>query len=152
MAVVSMKGYEETLEYMNHLEGAMHGTPMLRAMQRAAMLVMRDARVRVQVDTGRLRSSITPEVRTNGREVIGVIGSNVKYAPYVETGTRPHWPPKGALAVWARRHGMSEGAIRYIIGTRGTRPHPYLVPAVEQNADKVVRILADGVDSAIESE
>lgn len=39
------------------------------------------------VDTGRLRSSITHEVGRDGEGLVGTVGSNVEYAPYVEFGT-----------------------------------------------------------------
>lgn len=65
------------------------GTPMLNAMRDATMVVTGSAKAFAPVDTGRLRASITPDVRVEGAEnVIGVVGSNVAYAPYVELGTR----------------------------------------------------------------
>ena len=65
----------------------LHGKPMLDGMRRATMLVTKDAKILSPVDTGLLRSSITPEVRAEGFTVLGVVGSNVFYAPYQETGT-----------------------------------------------------------------
>ena len=62
------------------------------------------------VDTGRLRNSIT---HTRGeREMEEYIGTNVKYAPYVEYGT-----------------------------SRGPGPRPYIRPAVEDHADTYKRII-----------
>jgi hypothetical protein len=103
------------------------------------------------VDTGRLRASITPDVREARDGYEGIVGSNVFYAPYAEFGTRPHWPPKGALIPWAPRHGMKEDDIRFIIGTRGTKAHPYLIPAVENNVRGITRILERAVDEVIKS-
>ena len=65
----------------------LHGKPMLDGMRRATMLVSKDAKILSPVDTGLLRSSITPDVELEGWNVIGVVGSNVFYAPYQETGT-----------------------------------------------------------------
>lgn len=39
------------------------------------------------VDTGRLRSSITHRVEASGPSVIGLVGTNVEYASYLEFGT-----------------------------------------------------------------
>lgn len=39
------------------------------------------------VDTGRLRASIVPKVKTIGGEIVGIVGTNVPYAPYLEFGT-----------------------------------------------------------------
>lgn len=38
----------------------------------------------MRVDTGRLKNSIFPDVRTQGREVFGLVATNVEYAPPVE--------------------------------------------------------------------
>jgi HK97 gp10 family phage protein len=47
------------------------------------------AKVFCPVDTGRLRSSITHEVGTDGvGDVIGRVGSDVEYAIFQELGTR----------------------------------------------------------------
>lgn len=39
------------------------------------------------VQTGRLRSSITEELTTDAGELVERIGTDVEYAPYVELGT-----------------------------------------------------------------
>jgi len=147
---IFVNGLDETEEDLERIQRELTGRPMLTAMRDASMLVAREAKRLSPVDTGRLRASITPDVRKVSSGYEGVIGSNVEYAPYVETGTRPHWPPPGATATWARRHGMKEATLRFIIGTRGTRAHPYLVPAFVNNADKIVRILERGVSAIIE--
>lgn len=53
-----------------------------------------NAKQRCPVDTGRLRSSITSRVEISlGKElIVGVVGSNVEYAPYVEFGARGRAP------------------------------------------------------------
>jgi phage gpG-like protein len=43
---------------------------------------------RCAVDTGRLRSSITWEVVSEGGELSAKVGTNVEYGPFVELGTR----------------------------------------------------------------
>ena len=49
-----------------------------------ALLVETEAKRRCPVDTGRLRSSIT----TERKGLTLSVGSNVKYAPFIEFGTR----------------------------------------------------------------
>lgn len=44
------------------------------------------------VDTGRLRSSITYEIGTNGRVLVARVGTNVSYAKHLEL-TRPFLRP-----------------------------------------------------------
>jgi len=48
----------------------------------------------VPVDTGRLRASIVPTVEPYGETLRGIVGTNVKYAPYQEFGTRRGVPAK----------------------------------------------------------
>ncbi|KPJ77284.1 MAG: hypothetical protein AMJ81_00035 [Phycisphaerae bacterium SM23_33] len=55
-------------------------------MRDATLLVERHAKINAPVDTGRLRASITPEVRQQSNTVQGVVGSNVVYAPFQELG------------------------------------------------------------------
>jgi len=130
----------------------MQGTPMLDAMKRAVLLVEREAKLYLKpweagggVDTGLLRASITPEVRVSWNTVVGIVGSNRAYAPFVHEGTPPHWPPPGALERWARRHHMSEFVIRRAIATHGTRARPFLTDPLEEHADEIADILEKGV-------
>ena len=57
------------------------------------------------VDTGRLRNSITYEVSEDGKSVI--VGTNVKYATYVEFDDRKHH-------VVGQSHYMRDGIIKSI--------------------------------------
>lgn len=142
-----IKGLRETQQKMEQAVRDLYGPPMLQAMRNATLLVQRSARINAPVDTGRLRSSIVPEVLVRDRNLVGVIGTNVVYAPYVETGTTPHWPPPSALEVWAKRHRIPEFAVRRSIGTFGTSKMAfrklgtkgwfYLKRALEDNAEKI---------------
>lgn len=125
-----------------------HGEPMENAMRKATLIVERDAKRYAPVDTGRLRSSITPQVVTQSKTVKGIVGSNVVYAPFVEDGTRPHWPPVSALAVWARRHHMSAYVVARSIAARGTKGVHMLKRALDDNMDKI-EALIDGVVAKI---
>lgn len=56
----------------------------------------------------------------------------VKYAIFVEKGTRPHFPPVEAI-----RRGMKVTAqhaflIARSIARKGTKPYPYLMPAADK--------------------
>lgn len=102
--------------------------PMNRFLDRGALVIQREGRSNAPVDTGRLRNSIAVEAPSNRSRKIG---PGVDYGEYVETGTRPHWPPKGALAGWAKRHGLAEYPVRRAIGLRGTKAQPYMQPAAD---------------------
>lgn len=134
---VEIEGLIEVQRKMEQMVAELHGAPMLNAMRDATLLVQRDARKLCPVDTGRLRSSIVPEVRQQTGVVIGVVGSNVTYAAAMEFGTRPHWPPLDALEPWARRHGMSAFLVARAIARRGIKGRRYLRGALEQNAKRI---------------
>lgn len=54
---------------------------------RRTIQVERAAKQLCPVDTGRLRSSVTHELDRDGQGIVGVVGTDVDYAPYVEFGT-----------------------------------------------------------------
>lgn len=60
----------------------------------SCILVEGRAKYYVPVDTGRLKSSITYEVKENFWEINGYVGTDVEYAPYLEFGTKkmPSYP------------------------------------------------------------
>jgi HK97 gp10 family phage protein len=84
----------------------------LDAVKFASQLTVTEAHRLVPVDTGRLKNSITDAVFVDRENnPIGMIGTNVEYAPYVE------------------------------FGTRRMRAQPYLYPAVNKYQQKLVGYL-----------
>jgi HK97 gp10 family phage protein len=146
-------GIEEVEAKLKQVADDLGGGEMVDAMKDASLIVMRDARILAPVDTGRLRASIAPDVRRDGKDVVGVVGSNVKDAPYMELGTGipagrgRHWPPGAALETWAQRHGFESGFIvARAIGLRGgLEPRRFLQRAFEQNKDKIVKLIGHAV-------
>ena len=141
---VEIKGLEETQRATEKIVRDLRGEPFLNGMRKATLLVQRSAKKKAPVDTGRLRASITPEVRAHGNDVWGVVGSNVKYAPFQELGTKPHFVSAANIGKWAERHGFGYTGIK-VTGT----PHPFLQPAIEENEQKIVNILGDTVAKII---
>ncbi len=150
---VEIEGLDELLK---KLEPRQLNGPLRRFFQRSTITVQNQARQKAPVDTGRLRSSIATQVDHSTPPMWGKIGTNVKYAPFVEFGTRPHWPPPGALQPWARRHGFPPGPegdflVRRAIARHGTRAQPYLIPALEESMGDIRRFLdkmADEIEEA----
>jgi HK97 gp10 family phage protein len=92
-----------------------------------AMDVQRGAKRRCPVDTGRLRSSI--RAIFSGDRWSVRIGTEVKYAPYMEFGTgRYATNGAGRTTPWVyrRRNGQ-------FIRTVGNKPQPFLYPTWEEN-------------------
>lgn len=146
---VQVKGLKELQRKTEQMVRDLHGTPILNAMRDSTLLVQRKARQNSPVDTGRLRASILPEIRASQTEVLGVVGSNVLYAPYMELGTRAHWPPIGALEVWARRHGMSAFLVARSISRKGLKGRKFLITAFMDSQGAIVRRFERAVNEVV---
>jgi hypothetical protein len=156
---VKVRGMEELQRKQEQMIADLHGTLMLQKMRQATMLVQGAAKRNLGaytgdehsggVDTGQLRASIVPDVADRDGMVVGIVGTNLAHAPYVEFDTKPHWPPEGALEVWARRHNMDEFLIRRIIAAKGTKGKKFFERAFEDNLDKIKAILASAVGEIV---
>lgn len=62
--------------------------PVAKMLLRDTIRIEADAKRRTPVDTGRLRASITRAIEHDAQGLVGIVGTNVEYAPYVELGTR----------------------------------------------------------------
>jgi hypothetical protein len=82
--------------------------------------------------------------------IVTRVGSNVKYAPFQELGTRPFWPPLSALETWAKRHGTSAFLVARAIATRGIKAVRYLQRALEDNADRIYQKVGATVSRIVE--
>ena len=145
-----IKGLIELQRKTTQVIRDLHGEPMLNAMRDSVLLIQRGARINAPVDTGRLRASITPEIRSEGDTVIGVVGSNVVYAPWMEFPVRPHWPPLAALEVWARRHGTSAYIVARAIARRGLPGLRYLGRAFDDATERIKARFARALQETID--
>lgn len=126
------------------------------ALMQCGAIVERDAKLNLtdegHVDTGRLRASITSRLSREGLYHVVQAGTNVDYAADVELGTGPHHVPIDDIMAWARRKGFSSEeahAIQQKIEEHGTRPYPYLHPALEANAGRISSKLTSVLRQAI---
>jgi len=145
-----IKGLKEAQRKMEQTAKDLRGTAMVEAMRDATLLVEAQARKLAPVDTGRLRASIVPQVVQRDNVVKGIVGSNVKYAPYMELGARPHWPPIAALEVWARRHHTTAFLVARAIARRGIKARRFLQRAVMENRNRIGEILSRTVGRIVE--
>ena len=106
-------------------------------LETAALLVERSAKQKAPKDTGALRRSITSKVE--GLE--GIIYTPLEYAPYIEYGT----------GLFAEGNGRKDVPWNYQDdkgnwhSTSGLKPHPYMRPSLDENREKIVDILKEGV-------
>lgn len=146
------------VEGLEHLTGRLNDSlvngPVTRFLTRGAILVRNTAVETVNVDTGRVKQSIAYELDgTPARTAI--VGTNVDYAPNLEAGTPPHVVPPSDLEGWARRTGFPGGGagISRVIARRGTKAHPFLLPALESNRGAIqalVPVLAREIEQEAE--
>lgn len=80
--------------------------------------------------TGDLYNSM--RTRESNKGLVISLGSVSPYAPFVEYGTRPHFPPPDAIRAWCRMRGIPDSAVYPIclkIAKYGTPAQPFLWPA-----------------------
>lgn len=108
-----------------------------KSLETAALLVERSAKQKAPKDTGALRRSITSKVE--GLE--GIIYTPLEYAPYIEYGT----------GLFAEGNGRKDVPWNYQDdkgnwhSTSGLKPHPFMRPSLDENREKIVDILKEGV-------
>lgn len=117
------------------------GRELHRAFEKSTSAVQATAKRLVPVDSGRLRDSIETEIRPLEASVF----TTLKYAPFVEFGTRPHFPPPQPLDVWARRHGIPLGAVQKKIAREGTPAVPFLGAAKSERENEIIGNFADAI-------
>ena len=155
---MEVKGLKEVQAELVRIAKGMTGNLMRGGMAKATLIVQRAAVKGAPVDRGILRASITPEVAVRANVVEGIVGSNVKYAPYQELGTRPFWPPWTPIYQWALRKtrgsrraaGALAASVRASVAVRGIKAKRFLQSAVEDNVQKIVDVLGNTVGRIVE--
>ena len=108
-----------------------------KSLETAALLVERSAREKAPKDTGALRRSITSKVE--GLE--GIVYTPLEYAPYIEYGT----------GLFAEGNGRKDVPWNYQDdkgnwhSTSGLKPQPFMRPSLDENREKILEILKEGV-------
>ena len=122
-------GLDELNKKLNNL---VDNQTIIKGLTIACTRVENEAKTNAPVDDGTLRMSITHEI--DAARLQGIVGTNVEYAPYVEFGTgifaaggdgrKTPWSYKDASGKWHF--------------TKGQHPHPFLVPALDNNRKKII--------------
>lgn len=114
---------------------------MEKKVEKACLVVETQAKQDCPVDLGILRASVTSETEVTGEEIIGRIGSNLEYAPYVHNGTGIYAVNgDGRKTPWSYtvKSGKHAGEKYW---TRGQKPQPFLENAKLKKKDEVEKIL-----------
>lgn len=119
------------------LDGMADEATMQQALGRAGLVVEEAARKKAPKDNGALRRSITSKV--DG--LTCTVFTPLEYAPYVEYGTGLYAENGGRKDVpW--HYQDDEGNWHT---TSGQHPHPFMRPALDENREKVTKILEEGL-------
>lgn len=111
---------------------------IVSAMGKACALVERTAKQKAPKGNGDLRRSISSEVTVEGEQVIGTVFTPLEYAPYVEYGTGLFAEGGNGRQDVPWRYQDDEGEWH---STSGMKPHPYMRPALEENRERIIRLL-----------
>lgn len=115
--------------------------PIKANMGKAVGLVEGEARRKAPKDTGALKQSMSSKVEDKGGEIQGIVFNPLEYAAYVEYGTGLFAEKGGRKDVpWFYEDEKGKGHL-----TSGQHPHPYLRPALNENRDKIKKILVEGL-------
>lgn len=123
------------------------------ALERTASIVEKKAKEYSPINYGNLRGSIHTEGPTAAANNIQVIvGTNTIYAPYMEYGTRPHFPPVRALQNWAR-HKLGDERLAFpvarAISRRGLQGRLYFRRARDESQAELDRNLKTALTNIV---
>ena len=131
---VELEGAEKLMARLDKMSDE---AALKKSLETAALLVERSAREKAPKDTGALRRSIRSKVE--GLE--GIIYTPLEYAPYIEYGT----------GLFAEGNGRKDVPWNYQDdkgnwhSTSGLKPQPFMRPSLDENREKIVDILKEGV-------
>ena len=129
--------FEGAEKLMARLDKMSDEAALKKSLETAALLVERSAREKAPKDTGALRRSIRSKVE--GLE--GIVYTPLEYAPYIEYGT----------GLFAEGNGRKDVPWNYQDdkgnwhSTSGLKPQPFMRPSLDENREKILEILKEGV-------
>lgn len=104
---------------------------------------------RAPTDTSRLKGSINTQLNIGPGGLGAIVATGTNYAAAVHEGSRPHWTSVKNLADWARRKGISPYAVQKAIAKHGTKPHPFMKDAVNENETTIQKIADANITAAV---
>ena len=135
---IEFEGLDEILDSLDKLADTQQ---LNDTMEQVCALVERDAKQNAPKDTGALARSIQSKVENNNNSIQGVVFTPLEYAAYVEFGTGLFAESGGRTDVpWAYKDDKTGK----LIFTSGQKPQPYMRPAIDNNREKIVRMIKEG--------
>ena len=135
---IEIEGIDKVLKRLEKLSNTEN---IEKAMGKACAVVEAAAKQNAPKDTGALRNSITSKVENRNGHIEGVIFTPLEYAPCVEYGTGLFAESGGRKDVpWNYQDDKGEWH-----STSGQKPQPFMRPAIEDNRNKIIKILGEGI-------
>lgn len=131
--MIKFEGIEEVLDSIDSLAD-LEG--LQSALGKACAVVEASAKQKAPKDTGALARSITSKIE----DTEGIIFTPLEYAPYVEYGTGLFAEEGGRSTPWIYKDDKGEWH-----RTSGQKPQPFMRPALEENREKIINILKEGI-------
>lgn len=131
--MIEFEGLEEVL---NSIDSLANLEELQSALGKACAVVEASAKQKAPKDTGALARSITSKIE----DTEGIIFTPLEYAPYVEYGTGLFAEEGGRSTPWTYKDDKGEWH-----RTSGQKPHPFMRPALEENREKIINILKEGI-------
>ena len=137
MIKIKVEGIEQLIANMGQAGGMVE--PLLRtALNRSAIDIKETAKSEAPVAFGKLKGSIKHDVK----KYEAMVWASEKYAPFVEYGTKPHFPPIAPLERWAQLK-LGNSALAWAVAKKiarvGTEAQPFFFPAVRSNVGNIQR-------------
>ena len=135
---MEIKNYDKLVKKLNTIQ---KNEALEKGITKACLLVERSAKENLtgKSDTGNLKASITHEVIEENNDVVGIVGTNKFYAPFVEFGT-------GIFAFY--NNGRTDVPWCYyddeknmFVRTSGQQPTLFLTNAYNTNVSKCKAII-----------
>ena len=144
-----LEGFKELEAFIKKLDPVTKKR-LMRVLNAGGNAIQRQARLTLKAnetnDQGDLSNSITSTSQFRPGTLAVEVGPTVKHGPFIEFGTKPHFPPQLPLKRWAERHGIEDPEqfarnLQLKIGWRGTEAQPYLIPAFNKIGPKIIKRL-----------
>jgi HK97 gp10 family phage protein len=122
---------------------------MFEAVRDACLHVERMAKENItnngNINKGHLRTSISTDVDFSSKQPYARVGSELEYAKYIEFGTGLYAENgNGRKTPWGYENEKGE-----TVFTWGSRPYPFLRPAIDDHMDEVKQIIESRIKNAM---
>lgn len=135
---IKYDGIEEVIE---SIESLAEVPEYQQKLAKACSLLVAEAVKKAPKGNGELRRSIKFKIDNTDDEIVGVVYSNLLYAPYVEYGTGL-FAENGNGRKDVPWHYQDEEGNWHT--TSGMPPSPYFRPALDENRNEILKILKEG--------